>query len=452
MGEKVAQLRGGFLPVLAAAIMVASACTPSAAPTPASTKAVPAPTSTPALKTEATKPAGEATRPAAEATKPAAEATWPPAPAVAAKPSGKPIKIGFITPLTGRVAGYGARQKIAAQLAVEDINSTGGINGSPVELVMVDDAANPKDDVTLVRRLANEDKVLAILGPLTSASFEVAAPLANELKTPLATATSTKPGITDQNRPWVFRFSILDAAVTTKAIQDYKKLFPNVKKMVITGDSKESVNEYIIKSIYPKALKDAGLDVIDTVPFETGTTDFSAIVTKIKGLNPEGIAYSSLTPEAVGIAKEFQRQGVKAPVVASLQNWGGPEINLAPDAIEGWVAGGTFDEDTQDPRGRAYLQRFVKIGEADPGVGKPAYSGIWTQTYDTVTAMAEVMRKAQITPDMDLQKARTALQEGLQNLKGFKGITGEISVLPNGDITTAPLAFVAKGGKWVLIK
>lgn len=417
------------LVALVTASMVLGACTFTAVPTPTPTKAAPS-------------------APNVEATKPLAPADA----SAVAKPTGKPIKIGFITPLTGGAAGYGARQKIAAWLAVEDINGAGGVNGMPVELVTLDDAANPRDDVTLVRRLAGEDKVLAIVGPLTSASFEVAAPLANELKVPLVTATSTKPGITDQNRPWVFRFSILDAAVTPMAVEGYRKLYPNVRKMVITGDTKEPVSEYILKSVYPKVLKDAGLEVIGTVPFETGTNDFSAIVTRIKGLNPGGIAYSSLTPEAVAIAKEFQRQGLKAPVVASLQNWGGPEIVLASDTIEGWVGGGTFDEDTQDQRGKTYLQRFVKIGEADPGVGKPAYSGIWTQTYDTIMAIAEVMREAQVTTDMDLQKARTAVREGLQNLKGFTGITGDTSVLPNGDISTAPLAFVARAGKWVRIK
>ncbi len=420
-------------------VILAAACAPAAAPTPTPTKAAPAATPTAAApKVDATKPAE----------KPAATPTTAPA----TKPAGKPIKIGFMTPLTGRVAGYGARQKIAVQLAVEDVNKAGGINGSPLEIILSDDAADPRQVVTVVRKLATEDKVPVILGPLTSATFEVAAPLAVELKVPLATATSTKPGITDQARPWVFRFAVLDAAATPKAIEGYKKLYPNAKRMVITGDTKESVNENLVKNIYPKALKDAGLEVIDTVPFETGMTDFSAIVTKIKGLNPQGIAYSSLTPEVVGFSKELQKQGVTAPVVAGLQNWGGPEVVLAKDSLEGWVSGGTFDEDATDPLSKSVVERFARIGEADPAVGKPAYVGNWANAYDTILALAEIMRKAQLTPDTDLQKARDAIRDGFQNLKGFKGLLGDLSMQPNGDVTTTPMAFVAKNGKWTLIK
>lgn len=425
MGRRAAYLR---VPVVAAILILAVACDSGASPTPLLSRAVQWPVPAAAPNTKA--PEG----------------------ATAASARSKAIKIGLITPLTGGAAGYGARQKVAAHLAVEDVNRAGHINGSPLELVMVDDAANPGDDLALVRRLASSDGVPAIVGPLTNASFETAAPLANELEVPLVTASATQPGIAGRNRPWVFSFSVPDSAIIGKAIQGYKKLHPNIRRMVITGTTREMASEDLVKNVYPTALKNAGLEVIGTVPFEPGTTDFSAVVARIKGLDPQGIALSSATPEAVSIAKEFQRQGVKAPVLASQQNWAGPEIVLAPQVIEGWVVGGAFDEETQDPRGKAYLERFVSMAEADPAVGMPAYPGLWTQTYDTITAIAEVMRNAQVNPEMELRKARQAIQEGIHSIKGFKGITGDISVLPNGEIAVAPSAFVARGGKWVSIR
>lgn len=429
--------------LLLALAMLTLSCSTIKFPTLAPTGAAPAATpTTVSSSTEATMPSEKPTE------KPASAPSTPPV----AKPAGKPIKIGFITPLTGRFAGYGARQKIAVQLAVDDVNKAEGINGSLLEVITLDDAANPRETVTLVRRLATEDKVTAIIGPLTNASFEVAAPLANELKVPLATTSATKLGITDKNRPWVFRFAGLDSTYTPRAIEGYKKLYPNVRKMVISGDTKDAVNENIVKNNYPKALKDAGLEVVESVLFESVASDFSAIVTKIKRLNPEGIAYSSLTPEAIGFAREVQRQGIKAPVVASSQNWGGPEIFLGKDVLDGWVVSGAFDEDAQDPLSKSFTERFARIGVDDPAVGKPAYAGNGANAYDAVLALAEVMRKAQITSDVDIQKARTAIQEGLLNLKGFKGLMGEINMQPNGDISTNSMAFVARNGKWTLIK
>ncbi|MDP2663387.1 MAG: ABC transporter substrate-binding protein, partial [Dehalococcoidia bacterium] len=342
-------------------------------------------------------------------------------------------------------------QRIAVNLAVEDINSSGGVNGSQLQLVTVDDNADPREDTILVRRLAKEEGSVAILGPLTGAGFDAAAPVADELMIPLATASPMMPRVANENRFWTFRFALQEALATPRTIQGYRKLYPNVKRMLIVGDTKDPVSEYNINNVYPRALKDAGFEIVGMVSFDTGTADFAAIVTRLKGFSPDGIAYSSSTPDAVAISKELQRQGVRTPVLASVQNWTGPEVMLAKGAMEGWVAGGSFDEDTQDPTGRSYLDRFVKAGEADPTVGKPAFSGPWSISYDAVTAVVQVLRAAKIDAGAEIVQARTTVREGLQGLKGFKGISGEISVSSNGDMITSPLAFGAKKGKWVII-
>src|SRR3990172_9238351 len=100
----------------------------------------------------------------------------------APKPTGAPIKIGFLTPLSGPMAPNGHPQKYGPIIAVEDINNSGGINGSPVQLVMYDNPFDPRQAVTLVRKLAEEDKVFAIVGPYATSEYEVAAPLSNQLQ------------------------------------------------------------------------------------------------------------------------------------------------------------------------------------------------------------------------------------------------------------------------------
>lgn len=362
------------------------------------------------------------------------------------------LTVGLVVPLTGSLAGYGARQKAAVNLAVEDVNSAGGINGTALEVVILDDAADSQEASILVRRLAEEDKVLAVVGPFSNSGFEAAAHIAGVLAIPLVTASATKPGVTEQNRPWVFRFSLVESVATSKAIEAFRKLYPNARRIVLAGDTRDSVSEYRVKTLYTAAVKAAGLEVIGMVPFETGTSNYDGIVAQIKALGPDGIAYSSSTAEAIGIAKELQRQGVKAPVIASFQNWQGPEIVLGGDVMDGWITAGTFDEDAQDPGAQSYLGRFAAAAEADPMIIKPVYSGVATQAYDTIMALAEVMRQTRVLPDTDIKQARLAIQQGLQGLKDFKGLTGQVSMLPGGDITFNPLPFVARGGKWILVK
>src|SRR3990172_2128653 len=304
----------GLAAVAAIVAVLVTGCAPAAAPTPTPTKAAPAATPTRgAPKVEATKPAE----------KPAATPTT-----AAAKPTGAPVKVGFVVPLSGALSSYGLLQRIAGRLAEEDINGSGGINGSPLQLVIEDSPFDPKQAVTAVRKLAEQDKAFAIVGPYATAEMEVAAPLANELKLVVASGSATQLGLAEANRPWAFQMNVRDATNTPPAIDLFKKLHPNVKRVVLTGDTKEAVTEYMVKDLMPKLLKEKGLDIIDTVPFDRGTTDFSAIVTKIKGLNPDGIVIASLMPEAMGMAKELQRQQVKAPVMTDGHPTGGPLYQL----------------------------------------------------------------------------------------------------------------------------
>jgi branched-chain amino acid transport system substrate-binding protein len=411
------------------ALALVAACAPAAAPTPTPTKAPPPPKPT-----------------ATRAAKPSA----PPA----AKPSGAPVKIGFVTPLSGPLSSFGLLQRIAVRLAETDINNTGGINGHPLKLLIEDSPFNPKEAVIVVRKLAEKDKVFAIIGPYSSAEFEVAAPLANELKVVVASPSSMKVGVAPKNRPWSFQMNLRDDLAQPPAIEAYKKAHPNVKKVVLTGDTKEAVTEYMVKDLFPKLLKKAGLEVIGTVAFERGTTDFGPVVTKIKSLKPDGVVLAALMPDGINFAKEYQRQGMKAPVLTSAHVTGGPFVEIAGKAVEGWIMPGLFNWEDPDPKVQSFVKRFYAQANADPAV-KPKPHHVVTEGsyYDTVMIIAQIMRKAGITPDTPLQEARTKIREGLQNLKGYKGISGTWTILPTGEADRTPLPpIMAKNGKWVIIK
>ena len=427
MVEKKAQ-SVGVLWLLAVVLisLVAYGCS-SAAPSPTATSAPPT-----AAKTAV----------APQATQPSAAAP------AAAKPSGKPIKIGYMTPLSGRMANNGLLQQIAAKLAVDDINAAGGINGNPIELVTFDSPFDPQQAVTGVRKLAEQDKVFAITGPYASAECEAAGPIANQLQVPMISTSCAKPGVFPPNRPWAFGYVSMDEAGIPIAIDGYKKVYPNVKKMVIVGDTKEAVSENIVKNLFPKYLKEKGFEVLDTIGYETGTTDFSAIVTKIKGLNPDGIAVSDVLP--VNIAKELERQQVKLPVVTGYQVQPTPFLATVGPAGEGWVCVRYSTTENTDPTFQKFLSRFnaevqkanIKIDQVslEPGV------------YDVLTIIAETMRKNSIGPDTNLQQARTAIRDGFTNLKDRKGLYGSVSMSSDGVTAWQTYPHLAKNGKWELIK
>ncbi len=425
-------------------LMVVTACTPAASPTATPTKApaatAPSAASTP---TVAAKPAS---------TSPAATSAAKPTTA-ASKPTGNPIKLGYITPLTGPANAMGLMENVMVSLAEDDINDNGGINGSPIQLVRFDSPSNPQQAVTGVRKFAGDEKAFAILGPWFSGEFEVAAPLANDLQIPLIGMRVTKPGMTDNNRPWAFRITVTDDIMAPAIVAAFKKANPTVKSVLIVGDTKNSVTESMVKGVWPQFLQEGGFKVQDTVGYDSGTSDFSAIVTKIRDMKPEAIAFSA-TPAGnpVGFAKELAAQQIKVPVLVSVHFINGPFIAQAAKEMEGWLAVSQFDPSNSDPKAQDVLKRWQAKVDADANVPKPARPTVEGNAYDVVTIIGEVMRKAGIKADTPLQEARTKIRDGFASVKDYKGITGNITMKPNGDAVTLPTIMLARNGAWQVVK
>lgn len=438
----------GLVSLAVVLVFLLTACAPAVTPTPTPIKA--APTATAAPKPAATAAPAPAATPTTAAPKPAATPTT-----AAPKPaSGTPIKIGFVTPLSGALASFGVLQRIAVKLAEEDINTSGGINGAPIQLLIEDSPFDPKQAVTVVRKLAETDKVFAIVGPYSTGEFENAAPLSNDLKLTVVSPSAMKVGVASRNRPYSFQMNLRDDIAQPVAIDAYKKKFPNVKRVVLTGDTKEAVTEAMVKDIFPRFLKEKGLEIIDTITFETTMTDFSAVVTKIKSLNPDGVVIAALMPAGINFAKEYERQGIKAPVLTSAHVTGGPFVENAGTSVEGWIIPGLFNWESTDPKIASFVKRFYERGAADPAV-KPPPTHISTEGiyYDTVMIFADIMRKAGIKPDSPLQEARDKIRDGMQNLKDYQGLSGKISMNPTGETTREGMpASTADKGKWAIVK
>ena len=145
-----------------------------------------------------------------------------------------PIKIGHIAIMTGPAGAYGQLQKIIVDIAVEDINASGGINGSKVEVQTEDSQLDPAQAVLLFRKLHGAGAV-AVLGPMSGTQWETVSPLANQMKLPAITANASKPGITV--KPWTIRLGPADDTAVPQGIAAFLKKYPNVKNIVITASS-----------------------------------------------------------------------------------------------------------------------------------------------------------------------------------------------------------------------
>src|SRR5882672_11731119 len=243
-------------------------------------------------------------------------------PAVGAKLTGEKVRLGVIMPQAGIFVDWGQHGLIGAEIAREEINAAGGIGGLPLELVMADDRGDPKESVTLTRRLAQTDRVLMIHGSISSSSAGVMYPLSASLKVPIVSPTAAAPGLTDKFRPWAYTMNPGAARALGTGLAALRKQNPGVKKAVILYNSADAISKAEGEGVMPGTLKQANVELVDSITFQTGDLDFSAQVTRALGKQPDMLFLGSASREAALIAKEARRQGYKGPFHGGLARGG----------------------------------------------------------------------------------------------------------------------------------
>lgn len=341
-----------------------------------------------------------------------------------------PIKIGVSVPLSGFQTPNGTMYRIAITMAVEDVNKTGGVNGSPIELVIDDDQGRADQAVLLFRRHV-ADGVVASLGPISGTTWESVAPLANETKAPVLNYTALKPGISQ--KPYALRLHPPDDLMVPEGVAEFVKKFPNVKKIAVAGDLKEASGASGIKE-FLKAAAAHGLQILDTVGFDTRTTDFSPTAIKIRGLAPDAIFVSAFPPNVLALLKELDTQGFQAPVLVNALIWPG---NFPQVVSAGAQNVHTIGFDTNEPapaiKGHdEFVARYAKLSSEAQSLARPANAANASLAYDAAMMLMGIMKDKKIDGTTDIQTGRTEIMVALNALKVWHGLN-DITMKDLGD-------------------
>jgi branched-chain amino acid transport system substrate-binding protein len=365
-------------------------------------------------------------------------------PAPAAKLAGKSVKLGAIYSITGKGAEWGEHSKLATEIAVDEINKAGGIGGVPLEVLVQDTGTEVAPAISLARRLILEDKVLAILGPCFSSEFEAMAPLLDRLKTMIVSQCSAKPGISALSQ-WAFRNTLTSDKQLAPAVEIWQKRY-GVKTAAIIYDSADAVSAAEGSAVLPALFKKAGIEVKESLTYQTKDIDFSAQITKVKTLNPDGIALGACYQQAANIVREARKQGLKQPFLASACV-GSPEFaKLVAKDGEGSIIGSAGWPDDPKPKTAAFLKKFMERS----GGKKPNYGGM--RSYDNVHIMKTAIETGGVTNDpKDLEADRDRIRQAWTKVKDFDGITGLTTINAERDGAGKATVLVVKDGQFVKV-
>lgn len=221
------------------------------------------------------------------------------------------IVIGLIAPLTGPVAAYGEQVKHGAEVAVEEINKAGGINGEKVVLKLADDAGEPKQGVSAANQLVGEG-IRFVVGPVTSGVAIPASDVFAENGILMVTPTATAPDLTNRGLTNVLRTCGRDDQQAEVAAKYVLANFKD-KKIAIIND-KGQYGKGLADS-FKKTLNEGGVTEVFNDALAAGDKDFSALTTRLKADGAEVVYFGGYHPEGGLLARQLADLGIKALIV-----------------------------------------------------------------------------------------------------------------------------------------
>jgi branched-chain amino acid transport system substrate-binding protein len=366
--------------------------------------------------------------------------------AVPAVAQGREYRIGAIMELSGPFSQWGAPMRDAIQLAVDNINVAGGIKGVPLKLIIYDGRSKGTEAALLAKRLVEQDKVAAIIGPGTSPTTMPVVPYVSSAGVPTFSMGSSDRIIEPPaERRWLFR-------VPYGSRQNVEKLVEHFKARGIKKIGFMSVNNAYGdtgREEFQKAAGPAGIEVLAWEKFGGTDTDMKPQLTKIRGLAPQAIVVWAIPPSASIVEKNRAELAIDIPVYHDNGATLTPQfIDLAGAAAEG-VYGvviklDVLDElaasDPQKPLLRKFKTQFESRFGSDVG-------GLYAEAYDNVLLIAKGLETA--------GDNREKLRDAVEHIKGFVGMSGIFTLSPtnHNGLTSKDLVIGrVQNGKWAIVR
>ena len=345
------------------------------------------------------------------------------------------ISIGVVLPQTGDLGpgefGPGALvMENSFNMALEEVNQARLLGNATLKFIVEDDMSTVEGAVAAFNKLIHQDKVPVILGVWTSHVARSVFPIAQENGVVAFSPVVVASGLAAIGE-FIFRASpSTDVVIPIGVKVTQEKLgYQRVATIADTIDFASRDSE----EIYQKAFTDNGIEILTAESFETGDTDFSVQLTRIKELNPDAIFVSAQQIEVIKILTQGRALGIPADIPFISRVLSIDEIQSAGVAAEGVITFTDWISTADTPGNQAFVRNYKARYGMEPSV--------WAaQSYAAVYIFAEAIRNAQ---SMDSVGIRDALAE----IKDFDTVLGKFSFDANGDAVYDPVVLIVKDGK-----
>lgn len=338
---------------------------------------------------------------ASTSTSPASSTASSSTSSVSSAAAGGAVKIGFVTNLSvGGATEQGTCSRQGFELAIEEINASGGINGVMLEPVIYDDEAAPEKAVENVTRLINQDEVVAILGFVNSGNAQASMQLCQEAEIPLfvnyATATAITTTYQQEEKNYIFRYSLLDTEQVSKML-DFVQSKGFQKIGILHDTSGYGVNgmQDIVAQMDSRGMK---YEMIETL--NTNDTDMTPQLTKFKNADIDCVILYNLSPENANTIRSANK------------------IDYHPTFIGSWsISFTTFTRLAGESQNGVNMTTAYRVGQTPKSTelhealiakyGSDVLPVASAFAYDSMMMLAQAMKNS---PSLDSKNIRDALE------------------------------------------
>ena len=334
-----------------------------------------------------------------------------------AKKEPEEVKIGAVLPLTGDAAKWGESSKRAIDLAIDEINTGGGINGKKIKVIYEDDQGNAAAGTSAMNKLATVDKVPVVIGALFSSVTLAMAPIAESNKVVLISPASTAPKISEAG-DYIFRNVAPDTfeAKEMAAFALKKVKFKRVAILYINNDYGVG-----LKNVFETEFKTLGGEIVGVESFEQGGTDFRAQLTKIKNAKPDAVYMPGYPPEMAQIMKQARELKISTQFLSVTVFEDAKVLEIAGKAAEGVIyTTQVFDPEAKDEVVQKFVTAYRDRYQATPDI----FAGL---SYDAAKIVALAMQQGGFQSEQ--------IKNAIYKVQGFHGVTGLTTFDSNGDVT-----------------
>ncbi len=325
--------------------------------------------------------------------------------------TGNEIVIGEVGSMTGSEATFGVSTHRGIELAINEINTAGGVKGKTIKVISLDDQGKPDEAATAVTKLITQNNVFAILGEVASSRSLAMAPIAQQYQIPMITPSSTNPKVT-QVGDFIFRVCFIDpfqGTVMAKFALDTLKF----KKVAVLRDVK---NDYSVglADFFTETFKKGGGEVVVDQSYSAGDVDFKSQLTAIRGTKPEAIFVPGYYTEVGLIARQAKELGLNVPLMGG-DGWDSPKLTeIGGKAIDNSYFSNHYSAEDQSPHIQTFIAAYKKAYGEIP-------DGLAAMGYDAMKVLADALNRA---PEI----SRKSVREVLAQTKDYQGVTGKITI------------------------